>query len=269
MMFRQKHQTKPNLLLIGAPKSATTSISLMLSHHPDVFVVKGKEPHFFSENRRYARGWDWYMSLFSDYTGESAIIDASTSYSRTYAFPNTISRIIKHVPDTKILYSVRHPLDRMDSAYIEWMTTPGFEFKFSSINDAVYREPNIIESSRYWKNISVYRRYFTDKQIKVVWFDEYVNDPDAVLSEIFAFIGVDPLIRIEHSHLPIASSKSRINKIQILGRTIPIDKTWNRETRRWAIAQLGNDTKQFLEWCGRSPNYWRINPNDKTSSSST
>jgi hypothetical protein len=81
---------KPNFLLIGAQKSATTSISVMLSHHPDVFVVKGKEPHFFSENRQYALGWDWYMSLFSGYNGERAIIDASTSYSRTKAFPNTI-----------------------------------------------------------------------------------------------------------------------------------------------------------------------------------
>ncbi len=260
---------KPNLLFIGAPKSATTSISLMLSHHPDVLVVKGKEPHFFSENRQYARGWGWYMSLFSHYAGESAIIDASTSYSRANAFPNTISRIIKHLPDTKILYSVRHPLDRMESAYIEWMTTPGFKFKFTSINDAVYKEPNIIESSRYWKNISIYRKFFVDQRIKIIWFNEYVTDPDAVLADIFEFIGVTPLLSIPHSHLPIASSQSRIKKMEILGGTIPIDTTWNRETRQWAIAQLGNDTRQFLQWCGRSSDYWRINPNDKTSPSVT
>jgi hypothetical protein len=38
-------------------------------HQCDAFVVKGKEPHFFSENRQYARGWAWYMSLYSGYTG--------------------------------------------------------------------------------------------------------------------------------------------------------------------------------------------------------
>jgi hypothetical protein len=134
--------SKPNFLLIGAQKSATTSISVMLSHHPNVFVVRGKEPHFFSENRQYARGWDWYMSLFSGYNGEEAIIDASTSYSRTSAFPNTISRIIKHVPEAKILYSVRHPLDRMESAYVEWMSTPSFLFTNTSINDMVRRIRN-------------------------------------------------------------------------------------------------------------------------------
>jgi hypothetical protein len=134
---------KPNFLLIGAQKSATTSISVMLAHHPDVFVVKGKEPHFFSENRQYARGWDWYMSLYSGYTGEKAIIDASTSYSRTNAFPNTISRVLKHTPDEKMLYSVRDPLDRMESAYVEWMSTPSFLFSNTSINDMVRKSQTL------------------------------------------------------------------------------------------------------------------------------
>ena len=223
---------KPNFLLIGAQKSATTSISVMLSNHPDVIVVKGKEPHFFSENRQYARGWDWYMSLFSHYNGERAIVDASTSYSRTNAFPNSISRIIKHVPDAKILYSVRHPLDRMESAYIEWMTTPGFPIVENSINHMVRKEPNIIESSRYWKNISVYRKHFSDHRIKIIWFDEYVADPDAVLADVFEFMGVDPSINIQDSHLAIASSESRINKLHMPGQTTHIDKTWNRTDRQ-------------------------------------
>ena len=256
--------SKPNFLLIGAQKSATTSISVMLSHHPDVFVVKGKEPHFFSENRQYARGWDWYMSLFSGYNGERAIIDASTSYSRANAFPNTISRIIKHVPDVKILYSVRHPLDRMESAYAEWMSTPSFLFENTSINDMVRKKPNIIESSRYWKNISAYRKHFPDQRIKIIWFDKYVTNPDVVLADIFEFIGVDPSISIPYSHLPIASRKSRIENMKMSGRTTSIDTTWNRSTRQWTIEQLGNDTRKCLEWCGKPADYWRIDPNDKT-----
>ena len=259
--------SKPNFLLIGAQKSATTSISVMLSHHPDVFVVRGKEPHFFSENRQYARGWDWYMSLFSGCNGEKAIIDASTSYSRTSAFPDTISRIVKHVPETKILYSVRHPIDRMESAYVEWMSTPSFLFTNTSINDMVCKKPNIIESTRYWKNISAYRKYFPDHRIKIIWFDEYVNNPDAVLADVFEFVGVDSSIIIPYSHLPIASSKSRIEKMKISGRTTSLDTTWNRLTLQWIIEQLGNDTRQFLEWCGKPADYWQIDPNHETCTS--
>jgi len=76
----------------------------------------------------------------------------------------------------------------------------------------VRKKPNIIESTRYWKNISAYRKHFPDQRIKIIWFDEYVNNPDVVLADIFEFIDVDPSIIIPHSHLPIASRKSLIKK---------------------------------------------------------
>jgi len=107
----------------------------------------------------------------------------------------------------------------------------------------------------------------SDHHIKIIWFDEYVADPDAVLADVFRFMGVDPSIKIQHSHLAIASSESRIEKIQLSGRPPHIDTTWNPTDRQWVIEQLGNDTRQFLEWCGRPEDYWRLDANDKTCSS--
>jgi len=130
----------------------------------------------------------------------------------------------------------------------------------------VRKEPNIIESSRYWKNISIYRKYFSDRDIKIIWFDEYVADPDAVLADVFRFMGADPSIKIRYSHLAIASSESRIKKMQLSGRSLYIDTTWNPTDRQWAIDQLGNDTRQFLEWCQRPADYWRLDADDKTCS---
>jgi len=152
----------------------------------------------------------------------------------------------------------------MESAYVEWMSTPGFLFANDSINDMVRKKPNIIQSSRYWKNISVYRKYFPDERIKIIWFDEYVKNPDAVLADVFEFIGVDPSIVIPDSPFAITSRKSRINKMKMYGRTTSIDTTWNPSTRHWVIEQLGSDTRQFLKWCGKSADHWRIDPNDKT-----
>jgi len=152
----------------------------------------------------------------------------------------------------------------MESAYVEWMSTPSLLFANTSINDMVRKKPNIVESSRYWKNISAYRKHFPDHRIKIIWFDEYVTNPDVVLADVFEFIGVDPSIIIPYSHLSIASSKSIIKKMKMSGRTTSTDTTWNRSTRQWAIEQLGNDTRQFLKWCGKPADYWRIDPNDKT-----
>ena len=61
-------------------------------------------------------GWPWYMTLYREHTTETAIGDASTSYCGTGLYPNLMRRICMHVPDAKIIYCVRHPLERMESA---------------------------------------------------------------------------------------------------------------------------------------------------------
>ena len=41
---------KPNLFLIGFPKSGTTSIARYMDFHPDVTLCDPKEPHFFLDD---------------------------------------------------------------------------------------------------------------------------------------------------------------------------------------------------------------------------
>ena len=36
----------PNLLIVGAAKSGTTSLHNYLNQHPDIFMCSPKEPHF-------------------------------------------------------------------------------------------------------------------------------------------------------------------------------------------------------------------------------
>ena len=40
------NKTKPNFIIIGAMKAATTSLYTYLKQHPDVFMSRKKEPHF-------------------------------------------------------------------------------------------------------------------------------------------------------------------------------------------------------------------------------
>ena len=41
---------KPNLLIVGAAKSGTTSLHNYLNQHYDVFMCDPKEPHFLINN---------------------------------------------------------------------------------------------------------------------------------------------------------------------------------------------------------------------------
>ena len=51
-------QYLPNFIVIGAAKSATTSLAKIMTKHKDIHFSSAKEPKFFGRN--YLRGWDWY-----------------------------------------------------------------------------------------------------------------------------------------------------------------------------------------------------------------
>ena len=52
----------PRAFLIGAAKSATTTLADLLNQHPHIFLSNPKEPDFFWIN--WDRGIDWYRALF-------------------------------------------------------------------------------------------------------------------------------------------------------------------------------------------------------------
>ena len=96
----------PDFLIIGAPKAATTTLSVMLREHPDVAFARIKEPHFFSNPNQFALGWSWYRSLFEHRQPGQILGEASTSYSRIRRYPKVARRIQRYLPDVKIIYMV-------------------------------------------------------------------------------------------------------------------------------------------------------------------
>jgi hypothetical protein len=78
----------------------------------------------------------------------------------------------------------------MESAYIEHLCTPGRRV-FTSINDAVRREPMIVDSSRYWEVFDAYRRQFGEQRIKIVWFEDYISNTEVVFRDVCRFLEID------------------------------------------------------------------------------
>ena len=71
----------PNLFILGAPKSATSSLFLYLQQHPDIFMWH-KETHYFGRDLAFKNkermSLDGYLSLYDDagserYRGDGAI----------------------------------------------------------------------------------------------------------------------------------------------------------------------------------------------------
>src|SRR5262245_41553279 len=112
----------PDFIIIGAMKSATTSLHAQLALQKDIFVHGPGELEFFSDDARYARGLDWYASLFEAAPPTALCGERSTEYTKLPTYPETVSRMRRHLPETRFIYVMRHPMDRLLSHYMhDWV----------------------------------------------------------------------------------------------------------------------------------------------------
>ncbi|HOB31663.1 MAG TPA: sulfotransferase [Verrucomicrobiota bacterium] len=254
--MKKKHKPKPNFLIIGAAKAGTSSLGFLLGAHPEAGIVLGGQPNFFSFDDKYKLGWKKYLRLFEHCVGKEAVGDCSRSYSRIRYHPQVVSRIHEHIPRARIIYMVRHPLDRMVAAYVERMNHPNPP-SFASINDAVRKEPMIIDSSRYWEVFDAYRQTFGESRIKVLWYEEYVANPTQVFREVCRFLQIDDEIPPDLSH-PRAEpgADAEESKAPISSSGIQLVTGWDDETRGWVLEQIRDDNTRFLQHFSKPLDFW-------------
>lgn len=107
----------PDFVIIGAMKSGTTSLYRWLEAQPGVWMPALKEPEFFSRQDRWERGLDWYASLFGDAPEESVVGEASVSYTDPVGAARSAHRMSEVIPDVRLIYLLRHPIERLRSHY--------------------------------------------------------------------------------------------------------------------------------------------------------
>ena len=113
----------PDFVIVGAMKSATSSLQEQLAAQPGIFMCTPKEPNFFSDADQYAKGISWYSGLFAEAPEESLMGEASTHYTKLPTYPGVVQRLKEHLPNARFVYVMRHPVDRLISHYIhEWST---------------------------------------------------------------------------------------------------------------------------------------------------
>lgn len=208
------------------------------------------------------------------------------------AYPKTASRIAKALPKVKLIYMVRHPLERIESNWCmgAWQN-PNYPSFNKALQDPHYM-PALLDRSKYWFQISAYRDFFSDNQILVLFLDDFKQDLNGVLKKCYEFIGVDPeMANYEISDTDQFSNTasqrknklnpllSQLQKNPILNQvsqslpknfrakikdylTLPQKKSeppqWEPNTRKWVIEQLIEDSKLFLKFYNKPIDFWRF-----------
>src|SRR5438105_5009487 len=178
----------PSFLVIGAPKTGTTSLHRYLGAHPQVFMSQTKELNFFVAELNWPLGPEWYEMQFKGSEDFVASGEASPRYAQYPMHRGVPDRIARMIPDVKLIYLIRHPVERIRSQYVQavqsWETRPA--------DEAVLTHPPYLDTSRYAMQLDQYLRHFRREQILVVESEKLLECRRETLVTIFRFIGVDP-----------------------------------------------------------------------------
>ncbi len=267
----------PNFFIAGAMRSGTTSLTRYLDAHPEVFVARQKEIHYFDLN--YPKGIDWYREHFSTVGGESAIGDATPSY---MYLDYAVVRMAQAVPAARIIAILRNPVDR---AYSHYQLRRAVGAEQLTFTEAIAAEPQrlalgdprracpYLDMSRYVRQLRHICTHFPREVVHVVLFEELRDEPQRTYSEVCRFLGVD------HTFVPPnlgqvvnASVTYRSTSLRKLRRHLP-QPVWRilgrLNTRRASYHPLGpalraelterfaQDNAELAAWLGHDLAMWK------------
>ena len=204
---------KPNLFIVGAAKSGTSSLAAYLSQHPNIFVSGIKEPAYYVEDAGYD-DWDEYISLYSG-RDEDILCDSSTGY--LYE-PSAPSRIKANHPDAKIIIMLRNPID-MAFSYWKYMKIDGNESSvfLDAISNKVraYRKTQkfrnecenwwcsylYVERAMYYEQVKRYLDTFGVENVCLLVFEEFIKSQDEYLKNIVSFLMLNEFLSFDTSRV--------------------------------------------------------------------
>ena len=159
-------------------------------------MSRPKEPNFFSDDANYARGIDWYASLFAEAGNHLLAGEASTHYTKLPTHPHTVDRMVRALPRVKLIYVMRHPIERLTSHYLHEITVGRVSV---SLQEAVDRHPELVDYGRYSMQLEPYLRAYGQESILPVFFDSLVAQPDLEFERVGRFLGVPQPLCWDHS----------------------------------------------------------------------
>jgi len=184
--------TLPSFLVCGIQKGGTTALHAYLQSHPDVFCPERKELNFFDQH--WDEGLPWYEAFFQgapDSRLGGAIGEASPHYMRS---PRAMERIARTLPDAKLLFILRDPVQRAYSNYT-YNLGRGQQDPQQSFPAAIATDDGrerYLDKGFYLRDLEACAERVGRESMLVLFQEDLRDAPETVLARAFEFIGVDP-----------------------------------------------------------------------------
>ncbi len=201
----------PQLIVGGASKSGTTALYYYLNQHPEFFLPSKKELHFFSRDylsqtvggkgdrfilAEIPTTFQNYIDFFNDAQETQIGVDISPSYLFHY---KCAGKIIKRLPEIRIVFILRNPVDKIYSQYLHLVSTGRETLSFSQALDHEKHRENIgysdmwlyKKSGYYADAIKHFISVMGKKRVRIYYYEEFINNRTEVLADVCKFAGVD------------------------------------------------------------------------------
>ncbi|NQZ75376.1 MAG: sulfotransferase [Ekhidna sp.] len=200
----------PTFFIVGAHKSATTSVHDSLAQIEGIFMSPVKEPRFFAlkdDNLDYRgpndpaskcdyQSIDAYQALFEKAKAGDQIGESSTLYLYDERAPENI---LKYVPDARIIAILRDPIKRAHSNF-NYSVMLGREDQVS-FRQALDKEEERISlgwgpfwhykrKGLYGDQLDRYYKLFGHERIKVIKYEDLQSSFENQIKEILSFLDI-------------------------------------------------------------------------------
>ena len=209
---------KPNLYIVGHPRSGTSSLHQYLSQHPDIFMTAIKEPNYFALDFRENSDNYHTKPLYFPYRTESQYLRLYKRWEHEKiggeaTATNLCSRVSareihRFNPQPKIIMMFREPVSFLYSYHSATRFALGehhkdFEAALAAEKDRKQgRElaKRVItpawlfysEFVKYADQISRFLAYFDRDRIKIIIFDDFKENTRGIYREVLDFLDINP-----------------------------------------------------------------------------
>ena len=186
-IFGRAGNRLPDAVGIGCEKCGTTSLHYYLMAHPEVGVPRRQETSFFAAN--WHRGVEWYERQFP--AGAKALVETHSGgysdYPRQKEVPKRIRTLL---PEGRMVYLVRNPVDRLISQWVHNYSSNTEDRPFEEAMSDLDGNPYVVPTL-YFYQLEQYLKLFPAEQFHIFTSEEFKADRRGEMRKIFRLLGVD------------------------------------------------------------------------------